>query len=70
MEGRVRAALKLLSDDAHTGLLRLDETIDASGKTVRDVLDDKHPDPKPVHPEAVLGDAVPSRELHDIIYIQ
>ena len=57
MEGRVRAALKLLSDDAHTGLLRLDETIDTSGKTVRDVLDDKHPDPKPVHPEAVLGDA-------------
>ena len=28
MEGRVRAALRLLSSDSHTGLLRLDETID------------------------------------------
>lgn len=58
MEGRVRVALKLLSDHAHTGLLRLDETIDTSGKTVRDVLEDKHPDPKPVHPEALLSDMV------------
>ena len=57
MEGRVRAALRLLSGDSHTGLLRLDDT---SGKTVRDVLEDKHPDPKPAHPEALLGDAVDS----------
>ena len=51
MEGRVRAALRLLSSDSHTGLQRLDQTIDTSGKTVRDVLEDKHPDPKPAHPE-------------------
>ena len=25
-------------------------------KTVRDILEDKHPDPKPVHPEALLED--------------
>ena len=58
MEGRVRAALKLLSDNSNTGLLSLDETIDdTSGKTVRDVLEEKHPDPKPAHPETLLGDA-------------
>ena len=66
MEGRVRAALRLLSSDSHTGLLRLDETIDTSGKTVRDVLEDKHPDPKPVHPEALLGDADDS--FHPVIF--
>jgi len=39
MEGRVRAALKLLSNYSATGLLSLDETIDdTSGKTVRDFL--------------------------------
>lgn len=58
MEGRVRAALKLVSDNSNAGLLNLEEIIDdTSGKTVRDVLEDKHPDPKPAHPEALLGDA-------------
>ena len=38
--------------------MSLDKTIDdTSGKTVRDVLEEKHPDPKPAHPEALLGDA-------------
>ena len=53
MEGRVRAALRLLSGDSHIGLLRLDETIDTLGKTVRNVLEDKHP-------EALLADTVDS----------
>ena len=44
MEGRARAALKLLSDDAHTGLLRLNETIVTLGKIdcYREVFEDKH----------------------------
>ena len=38
MEGKVRAAMKLLSDNSDTGLLGLDETVDdTSGKTARDV---------------------------------
>ena len=42
--------MKLLSDNSDTGLLNLDEIIDdTSGKTVRDVLEDKHPDPSPAH---------------------
>ena len=37
MEGRVRGALKLLSDDSGTGLLSLNETVDeVSGKTDRE----------------------------------
>ena len=57
MEGKVRTALKLLSDNSDTGLLSLGEIIDdISGKTVRDVLEDKHPVPQPAHPEAILRD--------------
>ena len=64
MEGRVRSALKLLSDNSDTSL---EETIDdTSGKTVRDVLEDKHPDPKTVHPEALLGEAE-NDEFHPTI---
>ena len=68
MEGRVRAALKHLSDNSHTGLLSLDEIIDNTlGKTVRDVLEDKHPDPQPAHPEALLRGAN-NEDFHPAIF--
>ena len=55
VEGRIRAALKMLSDNSDTGLLSLDDIADdVSGKTVRDVLEDKHPDPRPAHPDVLL----------------
>ena len=57
MEGRVRAALKLVSNNSNTGLLSLDEIVDTSRKTVMDVLEEKHPDPKPAYPEALLEEA-------------
>ena len=58
VEGRIRAALKILSDSSDTGLLSLDDIVDdASGKTVRAVLEEKHPDPRPAHPDALLTDA-------------
>ena len=57
MEGRVRAALKLLSNNTHTGLLSLDEMIDTLGKTVGNTLEDKHSDPKAVQPEALVEEA-------------
>ena len=50
----MRTVLKLLSGYPHTGLLSLDQTIDVSGKTVRDILEDKHPDSEPVN---LLDDA-------------
>ena len=52
MEGRVKAALQHLTKDAESGPMRLDEAVnDGSGRTVRDVLEDKHPDPEPVNAE-------------------
>ena len=56
MEGRVRAAIRLLANNAHAGLLSLNEKIsdDPSGKTVKDILEEKHPDAAPAHPDAIL----------------
>ena len=55
MMGRVRAALKLLSVSSQTSLLSLYEIIDnTTRKTVGDVREDKHPDPQPAHPEALI----------------
>ena len=66
MEGRVRAALRLATN-THTGLFSLDEMIsDNSRKTVRDVLEEKHPEPKPAHAETIVSQL--NNEFHPIIF--
>ena len=45
MEGRIRAALRLLTNKTQTGLLSLDEVLydnltSPNGKTVRDILEE------------------------------
>ena len=57
MEGRIRAALWLLTNKTQTGLLSLDEVLYGNptspiGKTVRDILEEKHPDANPAHTDA------------------
>ena len=55
MEGRVRAALRLLATNTHTGLHSLDEMVcDNPRRTVRDVLEEKRPDVKPAHAETIV----------------
>ena len=57
MEGRVRAALQLLTNESRSGLLSLEEVVsDGSGRTVRDVLEEKHPDPEPAHADTILNE--------------
>ena len=53
MEGRV---IRLLANSTHAGLLSLNEKIsdDSSGKSVKDILEEKHPDAAPAHPDAIL----------------
>lgn len=51
-EGRVRAALRLLSDSNSGGVLNLDDMID--GLSVREILKRKHPDAAPADPETLL----------------
>lgn len=67
MEGRVRAALRLLATNTHTGLLSLNEMIsDNSRRTVRDVLEEKHPEPKPAHAEIIVS--LLNNKFHPIIF--
>ena len=69
MEGRVRGALKLLSDNSNTGLLSLNQVVDeVSGKTVREVLEDKHPYPNSVHPDVLLEDT-DDNGFHPTIFV-
>ena len=70
MEGRVRAALQLLTTNTHTGVLSLDELVcDNRRKTVRDVLEEKHPDAKPAHIETIVNQSNQTQnDFHPVIF--
>ena len=69
MEGKVRAALRLLTKRMESGPLCLDEvTEDGSGKTVRETLEEKHPEANPVQPEAILNESLTSEDFHPILF--
>ena len=52
MKGKVKGASRLLSTDSGAMILPQDQMID--GKPVRDVLREKHPVARPLHPTALL----------------
>ena len=55
MEGRVKAALRLISQDNFRGTLSLDSTINSENpQTVRDILYDKHPQRQPIFDSAII----------------
>ena len=54
MKKKVRAALQLLTKGAGSAPLRLDDMVEECGKSVRDILKDKHPHPMPLHPDVIL----------------
>ena len=68
MEGKVRAALRLLSTENQSGPLRLDDNVDESGKSFRDVLEEKHPDPRPIHPDVILDTSTVDNNYHPILF--
>ena len=69
MEDRVRAALQFLTSETRSCLLSLEEVIgDGSGRTVREVLEDKHPDPEPVHAGTILNERMTSVDFHPVLF--
>ena len=66
MEGRIRAALRLLTKDGRTGLLKLDQVIGAAegstGKTAKVILEEKHPDANQAYGDIILSRS--NNELH------
>ena len=67
MEGKVRAALQLLTKGTESGSLRLDD-VEESGNTVRDILKDKHPHSEPPHPDVLLSSDVADNDFHPVIF--
>ena len=70
MKGKVRAALQLLTKGAGSAPLRLDDRVEECGKSVRDILKDKHPHPMPLHPDVILTEDVTaaSGDFHQVLF--
>ena len=65
MEGKVKAALRLINEDSNGTPLKLDSKISpSSNKTVRDILKDKHPQKQTPQQSALLTPSSPATELH------
>ena len=50
-EGRVRAALQLLSRETGSAPLKLNDVTEECRRSIRHILKDKHPSSKPLHPD-------------------
>ena len=68
MKGKVRAALQLLTKETGAGPMRLDDVVEKSGKTVRDILKDKHPQPELPHPDALLSTDIVDSDFHPVLF--
>ena len=72
-QGKINAALKLLSAQGKGGILRTDDVVDIGyyvQKSVLDILKSKHPHAQPVSPAALPhGSAVPP-EVHPVVFDQ
>ena len=72
MEGKVMAALRLLNNQAQTVLLRLDQVLEegssTAGRTVSEILEEKHSDASPVHADAILSDKPTNAIFHPTLF--
>ena len=65
-EGRIRSALRFLSDN-HAGVLNLDDNVDEN-HTVLDVLRDKHPPARPLQAEALVTSSYDPPDVHPVLF--
>ena len=69
LEGRMRAALRLISEDNSNCLLHLDNHVNSdSSETVRDILYKKHPLRQPMKESSIITSEVPPDEPHPILF--
>ena len=69
LQGKVHSAMRFLSDNQGSGVLDLDENVDAS-KTVRDVLAEKHPSGREIKEEALIGNGEEPPTPHPVLFEQ
>ena len=71
MEGKVRAALQIVTDSNGSGILPLDKVIDVENnnvETVRGVLLKKHPHKQPPRPSSLIKPDSPPPEPHPVMF--
>ena len=70
MEGKVRAALRLIADENTGQPLRLNSIIDPNipSESVRDILLKKHPPKQPLKEETMVNPNTPATDPHPIIF--
>ena len=74
MEGKVKAALRLISDDSNGGSLNLDSRVESSSSSsttpemVREALLKKHPPKQPLKPSAIISSDTLSNEPHSVLF--
>ena len=57
LSGKIKSAIRYMAPSSSGGVLRMDDVVDTSvGKTVRDVLQEKHPLPRQPPPSVFLQD--------------
>ena len=66
MRGKLRAALRLVSDQGTACILRLEDEID--GKSVRDLLKEKHPAAQAACPATLLSPADNIADTHPVLF--
>ena len=67
-EGKVRAALRLLSQHDSVGVLNLDQEI--NGVPVREILKDKHPPAQTANPSTLLPTSAHTVDFHPVLFEQ
>ena len=66
--GKVKPALRLLSENNSSGVLPLSTKVNE--KTVLDALKEKHPSSKPAYEKALMGEVEPSPCFHPVAFSQ
>ena len=71
MQGKVKAALRLIGNEGNGGPLQLNGRVDPSkAETVRDALLKKHPLKQPPKPSAIVVPEIPPSEPHTVHFDQ
>ena len=66
LEGKVKATLRLLTNQASGAVLPLDSVVPSHTATVRDILHEKHPPPQPFFPSAICEHNEMTHDPHPV----
>ena len=64
-QGKTKVALRLLTEQAKGGVLRLGDRVDEQ-RTVRDVFTEKHPPSQPLCRDSIIDEASP--DVHPVLF--